>query len=288
MAQVVSLTGINSHTLRKWESRYDFLVPERTDTNIRFYTDAQLKKLLNISILRSQGVRLSAIGKMTDKEIHKMVADALIESDQDAEVKALVLSMINLDEQEFDNIIKSQILKNGILTTFTEVIYPFLHKVGVLWGINKIMPAQEHFVSNLIRQKICSAIDLLPIPPKDAPKIIMFLAEGENHEIGLLLAHFIAKQLGWRVYYLGQNVPYDNVKTMAELVNPNYLLTFFITATPLMVEDKVFRLSSEIKTPLLFSGSPVNLDPKNKDNMVTYLESPGALISVLEEELSSK
>ena len=150
MAQVVSLTGINSHTLRKWESRYDFLVPERTDTNIRYYTDAQLKKLLNISILRNQGVRLSAIGKMTDEEIHKMVEDALLESDQDADVKALVLSMINLDEQEFDNIIKSQILKNGILTTFTQVIYPFLHKVGVLWGINKIMPAQEHFVSNLM------------------------------------------------------------------------------------------------------------------------------------------
>ena len=284
MAQVVSLTGINSHTLRKWESRYDFLVPERTDTNIRYYTDAQLKKLLNISILRNQGVRLSAIGKMTDEEIHKMVEDALIESDQDADVKALVLSMINLDEQEFDNIVKSKILKSGILTTFTQVIYPFLHKVGVLWGINKIMPAQEHFVSNLIRQKICSAIDLLPIAPKNAPKIIMFLAEGESHEIGLLLAHFIAKNLGWRVFYLGQNVPHDNVKTMAELVEPNYLLTFFITTTPSLVEEKVFKLSSAAKTPLLFSGSPIDFEVNN--NMVTYLESPKALITILEEELS--
>ena len=115
----------------------------------------------------------------------------------------------------------------------------------------------------------------------------MFLAEGENHEIGLLLAHFIAKQLGWRVYYLGQNVPYDNVKTMAELVSPNYLLTFFITTTPTVVEDKVLRLSSETKTPLLFSGSPVNFDPKNIDNLVTYLKSPGDLITILEEELSS-
>ncbi|MBC8767157.1 MerR family transcriptional regulator [Arenibacter sp. BSSL-BM3] len=287
MAQIVSLTGINSHTLRKWESRYDFLVPERTETNIRFYTDSQLKKLLNISILRSQGVRLSAIGKMSDEEIHKKVAESLINSSQEDEVKALVLSMINLDEQEFDNIIKSQIIKNGILTTFTEVIYPFLHKVGVLWGINKIMPAQEHFVSNLIRQKICSAIDLLPIAPDNAPKIILFLAEGENHEIGLLLASFIAKKLGWRVFYLGQNVPYDNVKTMAELVKPNYLLTFFITTTPSVVEEKLHRLSSETKTPLLFSGSPINLERENNDKMVTYLKSPKDLITVLEEVLSS-
>lgn len=286
MAQIVSLTGINSHTLRKWESRYDFLIPERTDTNIRFYSDAQLKKLLNISILRGQGVRLSAIGQMTDEEIHKKVADALIESDQDAEVKALVLSMINLDELEFDNIIKSYILKNGILNTFTEVIYPFLHKVGVLWGINKIMPAQEHFVSNLIRQKICSAIDLLPIAPKNAPKIIMFLAEGENHEIGLLLACFIAKKLGWRVYYLGQNVPHDNLKTMANLVKPNYFLTFFVTTTSYVVEEKIIKLSSETRTPLLFSGNPLNSPIKNNDLLI-YLESPMDLIAMLEEELST-
>ncbi len=286
MAQIVSLTGINSHTLRKWESRYDFLIPERTDTNIRFYSDAQLKKLLNISILRGQGVRLSAIGQMTDEEIHKKVADALIESDQDAEVKALVLSMINLDELEFDNIIKSYILKNGILNTFTEVIYPFLHKVGVLWGINKIMPAQEHFVSNLIRQKICSAIDLLPIAPKNAPKIIMFLAEGENHEIGLLLACFIAKKLGWRVYYLGQNVPHDNLKTMANLVKPNYFLTFFVTTTSYVVEEKIIKLSSETRTPLLFSGTPLNSPIKNNDLLI-YLESPMDLIAMLEEELST-
>ena len=286
IAQLESLTGINSHTLRKWESRYDFLVPERTDTNIRFYSDDQLKKLLNISILRSQGVRLSAIGKMTDEEIHETVAKALNESNKDANVNALVLSMINLDEQAFDNIVKSQILKNGILTTFTEVIYPFLHKVGVLWGINKIMPAQEHFVSNLIRQKICSAIELLPIAPENAPKIILFLAEGENHEIGLLLADFIAKKLGWRVFYLGQNVPHDNVKTMAELVKPNYLLTFFVTTTPSVVEEKIFRLSTEAKTPLLFSGSPINFEINNLDNMVTYLKSPKDLITILEEELS--
>lgn len=283
MAQIVSLTGINSHTLRKWESRYDFLVPERTDTNIRFYTDNQLKKLLNISILRNQGIGLSVIGKMSDDEIHKRVAETLIGTNQDDEVKALVLSMINLNEQEFDNIIKSQIIKHGILSTFTEVIYPFLHKVGVLWGINKIMPAQEHFVSNLIRQKICSAIDLLPIAPDNAPRIILFLKEGEYHEIGLLLASFIAKKLGWKVFYLGQNVPYENVKTMAELVKPDYLLTFFTTPGNSRIEEKVLSLTSETKTPLLFAGNAVNLDSDNHDSMLNYLKSPQDLIAVLEK-----
>ena len=282
MAQIVSLTGISSHTLRKWESRYDFLVPERTETNIRFYTDSQLKKLLNISILREQGHRLSAIDKMSDKEIHQLVSQVLTNSDQESEIKALVISMINLDEQEFDDILKSHIIKNGILTTFTEVVYPFLHKVGVLWGINKIMPAQEHFVSNLIRQKICSAIDLLPIAPKDAPKIIMFLSEGENHEIGLLLASFIAKKLGWRVFYLGQNVPHDNLHTMVELLRPTYILTFFITTTSSSVKERINKIISQCDAHLLFSGSSSSIDLKELQKRVTQLETPKDLISILE------
>ena len=282
MAQIVSLTGINSHTLRKWESRYDFLVPERTETNIRFYTDSQLKKLLNISILREQGHRLSAIDKMSDEEIHQLVSQVLINSDQESEIKALVISMINLDEQEFDDILKSHIIKNGILTTFTDVVYPFLHKVGVLWGINKIMPAQEHFVSNLIRQKICSAIDLLPIAPKDAPKIIMFLTEGENHEIGLLLASFIAKKLGWRVFYLGQNVPHDNLQTMVELLRPTYILTFFITTTSSSIKERINKIVSQCDAHLLFTGSSNSIDLKEQQKRVTQLETPKDLITVLE------
>lgn len=284
MAQIVSLTGIKSHTLRKWESRYDFLVPERTETNIRFYTDSQLKKLLNISILRGQGYRLSTISKMSDDEIHNLVSEALIKSDQNSEIKALIVSMINLDEQKFDDILKSQIIKNGVLRTFTDVIYPFLHKVGVLWGINKIMPAQEHFVSNLIRQKICSAIDLLPIAPADAPRILLFLTEGENHEIGLLLASYIAKNLGWRVFYLGQNVPSDNIHTMVELVNPAFLLTFFITTTSSSVEEKMKNIIAQCDTPLLFSGSPINFKLKESHKKVTHLKAPDDLISILEEK----
>lgn len=282
MAQIVSLTGISSHTLRKWESRYDFLVPERTETNIRFYTDSQLKKLLNISILREQGHRLSAIDKMSDEEIHELVSHVLTSSDQESEIKALVISMINLDEQEFDDVLKSHIIKHGILTTFTDVIYPFLHKVGVLWGINKIMPAQEHFVSNLIRQKICSAIDLLPIAPKDAPRIIMFLTEGENHEIGLLLASFIAKKLGWRVFYLGQNVPHDNLHTMVELIKPTYILTFFITTTSSSIKERISKIISECEAHLLFSGNSTSVDLQDQGNRVTQLVNPQDLITVLE------
>ncbi len=282
MAQIVSLTGISSHTLRKWESRYDFLVPERTETNIRFYTDSQLKKLLNISILREQGHRLSAIDKMSDEEIHELVSQVLTSSDQESEIKALVISMINLDEQEFDDVLKSHIIKHGILTTFTDVIYPFLHKVGVLWGINKIMPAQEHFVSNLIRQKICSAIDLLPIAPKDAPRIIMFLTEGENHEIGLLLASFIAKKLGWRVFYLGQNVPHDNLHTMVELIKPTYILTFFITTTSSSIKERISKIISECEAHLLFSGNSTSVDLQDQGKRVTQLVTPQDLITVLE------
>ena len=67
MAQIVALTGVKAHTLRKWETRYNFLEPERTDTNIRYYSDKQLKKLMNIGILTRNGYRISKIDKMSDE-----------------------------------------------------------------------------------------------------------------------------------------------------------------------------------------------------------------------------
>ena len=193
IAQIETITGIKAATLRKWETRYNFFETQRTDTNIRYYTDSQLKKLLNISVLMRNGYKISKIDKMSDEDIHRTIEDSLIESKAEDEISALIISMLEMDESKFDRVIKSQILKNGLFSTITKIIYPFLHQVGVLWGINKVIPAQEHFVSSLIKQKIFSSIDLLPIPNNDAPSIVMFLPDGEHHEIGLLLAYYIAK-----------------------------------------------------------------------------------------------
>jgi DNA-binding transcriptional MerR regulator len=280
IAQVVTLTGIKAATLRKWETRYTLFEPHRTETNIRYYSDDQLKKLLNISVLLRNGFRISKIDKMSDEDIHNTIEDILIDSNQEDEITALIISMIEMDEVKFDKIVRSHIINNGLLTTITKIIYPFLHQVGILWGIDKVIPAQEHFVSSLIKQKLFSTIDLLPLPHKSAPSIVMFLPEGENHEIGLLLANYVAKELGWRVYYLGQNVPIENIKEVTAEVHPELMLTMFIASTEQDFTSQIDRILSQNNVPLLVSGNPKFFEDKIDENLI-YLPNPEALINQL-------
>jgi DNA-binding transcriptional MerR regulator len=283
MAQIVTLTGIKAHTLRKWETRYSFLEPERTETNIRYYSDEQLKKLLNIAILTRNGYRISKIDKMSSVEINEIISSTLINNKEEDDISTLILSMLDMEEEKFDNVLKSHILAKGLLTTTTDLIYPFLYQVGVLWGMNKVIPAQEHFITCLIKRRMYATIDLLPYPQKGASAIIMFLLEDEHHEIGLLLAYYIARELGWRVYYLGQNVPSENIKAVVEITKPKALMSMFVTPDRHPIKIKIDELLSDTDLPFFVSGNPTYFENNIKNNQVLYLSNPNELIVRLNE-----
>jgi DNA-binding transcriptional MerR regulator len=276
VAQVEALTGIKAHTLRIWERRYDFLTPERTPTNIRFYSDEQLKKLLNFGILVKNGYRVSKLGKLKDEEIYVEVTKVLSDpsSEMNDEMKGLTLCMLEMNEEEFDNIFERQVMRKGFLKTITEVIYPFLQYVGVLWTTNKAMVAQEHYISNLIRQKLISAIERLALPPKDAPSIVFFLLEGEEHEIGLLLASFMAKSMGWKIYYLGQAVPLVNIKKVIDIAEPNLIMSMFITPKTNKVNSFIDAVLEGNPVPYVVSGSIENMKAIHDSDRVIKISSP--------------
>lgn len=281
MAEIATLTGIKAHTLRKWESRYNFIIPHRTDTNIRYYSDEQLRKLLNIGILVRNGNRVSQIDKMSEAEIGEQVSNILIDSKNSDEIDALIVSMIEMDELAFDKIIDRNVAHKGLLTTVTEVIYPFLNQIGILWTTHKAMPAQEHFISNLIRQKIFAAIEKLPLAKRDAPKLVLFLLEDEDHEIGLLLANYIAREMGWRVYYLGIKVPLENIEKVVEIVQPQLLLSLFILNRPKWVKSKIDLLTSKTNVPLAISGNYQNLVEIDIPEQVNCLKNPQEMMDML-------
>ncbi len=261
VAQVEALTGIKAHTLRIWERRYDFLDPKRTPTNIRYYSDEQLKLLLNFGILVRNGYRISKLNKMTDEQVYEEVTKVLADptSESSDEMKGLTLSMLEMNEEDFDNIFERQVIRKGFLRTITETIYPFLQYVGVLWTTNKAMVAQEHYISNLIRQKLIAAIERLSIPQKGSPSLVLFLLEGEEHEIGLLLASFMAKEMGWKVYYLGQGVPVVNIKKVIDIAEPNLMMTMFVTPKVNKVNNFIGAILEGNNVPFVISGSTENL-----------------------------
>jgi len=285
MAQVELLTGISAHKLRMWERRYTFLKPMRSPTNIRFYSDQQLKKLINVGILNRNGFRISKIDKMSTLEVFENVTEILsnISEENSDEINALVLYMFELNEVAFNKVFQRSIMRKGFLSTITEIIYPFLNQIGILWSNNKLMIAQEHFISNLVRQKIISAIETLPSPQENAPSIVFFLEKNEDHELGLLLGSFIAKDLGWKVFYLGQRVPYENIKTVVEMVEPALLMTL-ITSPLKDSQIKTFsNFFNTIDIPLLLSGNVQQLEENVLLKNKIIIPNPDALTQYLND-----
>ncbi|KAB7732409.1 MerR family transcriptional regulator [Rudanella paleaurantiibacter] len=227
------LSGIKAHTLRIWEQRYNIISPKRTDTNIRTYDDQDLKLVLNISLLKDHGYKISDISKMSVEEMYREVIKI---SDRQLnypdQIHALTISMIDLDEERFEKIISTNILQFGFENSMIHIIYPFLSRIGTLWVTGSIGPAQEHFITNLIRQKIIVAIDgQVSKQRPDGKKYLLFLPEGELHEISLLFANYIIRARYNKVIYLGQTLPFNELVFAYNVHKPDYVFTA-ITSVP--------------------------------------------------------
>jgi DNA-binding transcriptional MerR regulator len=199
------LSGIKAHTLRIWEQRYGLITPKRTPTNIRYYDDEDLKFILNIALLNRNGIKISKIAQMNRSEITGKVSELSdFRFEDGAQLDALTLSMIEMDEYKFERIVATNIQQTGFERTMLEVIYPFLDKLSLLWLTGSIHPVQESFISNLIRQKLIVAIDRLPMPGgREVQKLLLYLPEGERQELTILFMHYLAKARGYHVVYLG-------------------------------------------------------------------------------------
>ncbi|MCK4881094.1 MAG: MerR family transcriptional regulator [Bacteroidales bacterium] len=211
--ELEKLSGIKAHTIRIWEKRYSLIEPHRTNTNIRYYTDSELKKILNVAVLNRHGIKISSIAKLNDLELREEIIKVSTTSDSsDTLIDSMVLSMIDLDEYKLEAMIDKSINKIGFKSTVTDVLYPFLEKVGILWQSGDVYPVQEHFVSFLIRQKIIAATDRISNTfNPNGKKFLLLLPEGEWHEIALLFAQYLIKEANHEVIYLGQSVPYSDV-----------------------------------------------------------------------------
>ncbi|HNS47584.1 MAG TPA: MerR family transcriptional regulator, partial [Bacteroidales bacterium] len=198
------MTGIKAHTIRIWEKRYQVVKPKRTSTNIRYYCDEDLKRLLNISALIKQGFKISQLAELGDDELNEKIMNAYShESEETSRIDNLVTAMIDLDEPRFEKTIHLATLNMGFEHTILNIIYPFLERIGILWLTGTINPAQEHFVSNLLRQKLLVAIDNLIVKPaRDSKRFILFLPENELHELGLLFYSYLVRKSGHKIIYL--------------------------------------------------------------------------------------
>ena len=283
------ISGIKSHTLRIWEQRYALLVPARTETNIRYYSGNQLRELLNICVLYNNGFKISQIAKLDPSSIAREVT-AIIKDEPSVtgQVDILVIAMVELDEIRFQHTLHANISTIGVSATVEGIIFPFLRKIGFMWQTGAINPAQEHFVSNLIRQKIISEIDKFP-PTDSSIRGVLFLPEHEMHELSILYYLYLCKKAGIKCFYLGQSTPYEDLLDVLEYVKPNFILT--VLTQPMKdvsTTEYISKIASSFpETTIIASGAQVYfLDSPESDNVV-FFKSSAELNSILENGLVS-
>lgn len=283
-----NITGIKAHTLRIWEQRYNIITPHRTDTGIRYYDEDQLRLLLNISILNNNGYKISKIAEMNHEEIREKCQQlSENKSKYDGQIQSLISTMMLFDEKEFNKILSINILKMGIEDTMTQIVFPFMEQIGLLWLSGSVHPAHEHFISNLIRQRLFVAIDNLSIRPgNDARKFLVFVPTGESHDLSILFANYVLRSRGHEVIYLGSQTPFEDLHKIFEMRKPDFIFSIITSLNSnVSIQTFINNLGKHWKdTSILLSGSQiVNKKELKLPENVQVLATPDDLLEFLGE-----
>lgn len=246
-----NLSGVKAHTIRIWEKRYGLLAPQRTDTNIRYYDIVSLQKLLNVSLLNSNGFKISKIADIPEEKISSTVRELISKKGVNHHaINSFKLAMLHFDQKMFDNTYNQLLAQKSFREIFLDLFVDFLNEIGLLWQTDSITPAHEHFITNLIKQKIQLHLEKLQMqtPDKTDQVFVLFLPVNEIHELGLLYAHLELMLSGYQSIYLGQSVPLDNLKALQQLHSKIVFVSSF-TVFPLV--EEVNDYLTEVKHDIL-------------------------------------
>ncbi|MEO6285945.1 MAG: MerR family transcriptional regulator [Dyadobacter sp.] len=281
------ISNMKAHTIRIWEQRYGLLTPERTDTNIRHYNDDHVKKLLNVCTLLNNGMKISKISKLDKSQIADEIEKIITSSFQsDLHVEAIINQMLiaitTFNVQLFDELFAGSVKRMGLIKTYEKTLYPLLVRTGLMWVKDDLLPSQEHFLSNLIRQKLFSAIDNLPLPTSSDQKWVLFLNEEEDHEIGLLFASYLIRQQGKEVIYLGARVPYNDLAMVVKHSQPTHIYSFFVrNQFEDQIDALISKLTSDFKNMRMCISGPFDQTKPAAGKQVTQIASIDDLIEIL-------
>jgi len=252
------LSGIKAHTIRVWERRFKIVTPHRTGTNRRRYGDDELRMIINISILKRNGFKISEIAKFSASEIEEKVS--FLSKDvfhPDTQIDSLVVAMVDHNEKAVNDVLIRSMMNRGMEETMAAIVFPFLKRIGVMWQTGTADIGSEHFITNIFRQKLISAIDTLsPVLKPERKRIILYLPENELHEVGLLFYNYVIKKMGHESLYLGQSTPLFAVTAVNNKWEADIIITGLMSGFPGLKSDEYLAnlLKSFPKQKLLVAG----------------------------------
>ncbi|TDD97326.1 MerR family transcriptional regulator [Flavobacterium cellulosilyticum] len=284
-----NLSGIKAHTIRIWEKRYNILEPLRTETNIRTYDSINLQKLLNVVLLNNYGYKISRIAEFPVDKISLIVRE--IVSEKNANNHALntfKLAMVNFDQNLFVTTYNSLLSEKTFREVFYEVFIPLMNEIGLLWQSSTISPAQEHFISFLIKQKLLintEKVQMLELTKTDKV-FVLYLPENEIHELGLMYLNYEILLHGYKSVYLGESVPLESLMDMKKHFD-NIVYISYLTVKPTKdeIEDYIKDVSDSIivgNAKIWFIGKMTEfIDTENLSSNISVFSSISDLVCEL-------
>lgn len=261
-----NFTQIKAHTIRIWEQRYNMFEPKRTDTNIRYYNDSDLKKILNINLLYNHGYKISKIAALPEPEIINVAKEIIMkgESDFQSDIDHLILSILEFDKTSIISRLETRAEELSIEGLYDKIIIPTLLKIGELWQVNSFEIIHEHFFSNLLRDFLINKIHSLENSTDVLRSAVLFLHEEEEHELSLLMYHYLLKRKGYKCHYFGQNVPIAEVDFAVEKINPQMVVSVFVATVKEKVFGSIMTHLAEINksSQVVISGSQLDSYPE--------------------------
>ena len=284
-----NLSGIKAHTIRIWEKRYTILEPIRTDSNIRTYDLSNLQKLLNVVLLNKHGYKISRIAEYSTDKIALLVREIISEKNsKNHALNAFKMAMINFDQSLFFNTYNSLLSEKTFREVFYEVFVPLMHEIGLLWQSGTISPAQEHFISYLIKQKLLINTEKVQIlePTRNDTVFVLYLPENEIHELGLMFLNYEILLNGYKTIYLGESVPIDSLKDIKTYFDTIIYISY-ITVQP--TKDIINDYLNEISNQIIDANSQIwvlgrmteFIDTKNLPESISIFHSISDLVQEL-------
>ncbi|MDY7394263.1 MerR family transcriptional regulator [Aureibaculum sp. 2210JD6-5] len=225
-----NFTGIKPHTIRIWEKRYNLLEPSRTETNIRYYDEHNFIKLLNINLLYNNGYKISKIAKFSEDTLLLKAKEVVAEKAmEEGAINSFKLAMLNFNVVLFNDAYNKLLANKSFREIFLEVFIPLLDHIGFLWQSKSIRPIHEHFISNLIMQKLYTNIERNQVSnfTENDKTFVLFLPMNEIHELGLLFLHYELTLRGYHSIYLGQNIAIEAIEDLKLLYNNIHFISYF-------------------------------------------------------------
>lgn len=272
-----NFTQIKAHTIRIWEQRYGLLTPKRTDTNIRFYSEDDLKKILNINLLYNSGYKISKIAQLSEEEIIEEAKSFILvtETDKQSEIDAITMLILDFKGTAIKQALETELVKTKLDDLYTDLVLPLLNKIGQLWQVNSINIIHEHYFSNIFREFLISKIEELKTKPDPLKSALLFLHDHEEHEFGILIYYYLLKLNGYECHYFGQKVPVKEIDAAFKQIKPQIVVSTFTAKISeknfQKIETKLVEMS---KTSLVIvSGSQITNTDIKLTRDLTHIKS---------------